>query len=248
LISRGSPDVVAITEAIEGDLISPPLGAIGTSCPICCDWLDQPNTCAKCQHAAKLLGDDLTPVVPISLYVRPSTMRDRLTFYKDRRGGKDAQFATEVAALMDRFFLEHGVELQRRYGPIEASVVVPTRFRELSDHPLAAALDRLPAASVPPRERVLQLGSGKIDRRTPDPNGFVADGSVLGRSFVVLDDVYTTGATAQSAAHALRAAGATVPAIVVIGRRLNPTVIAGVGQLVERQRARGFRFARSPWS
>jgi hypothetical protein len=247
-MSSGPPDVVAITSAIEGDLISPPLGDADGACTICCDWLDQPLTCGKCQNAATLHGDGPTPVEPISLYVKPSAMRDRLTFYKDPRGAEDEHLAIEVAALMDRFFLEHSGELERRYGPMDASVVVPTRHREEGDHPLAAALDRLPAVSIPPRETVLSLGSGTIGRRTPDPDGFVADHAVRGRSLVLLDDVYTTGATAQSAAHALRAAGATVPAIVVIGRRLNPSAIEGVGRLVESQRARGFSFVRSPWA
>lgn len=243
-----SLDVTAITDALEADLIAPPLGPSATGCPICCDWLDEAPNCSKCQAAEAELGQALTPVVPISLYFKPSVMRDRLTHYKNRRGPEDAQLATEVAALVDRFFLEHGAELQDRYGRIEASVVVPTRRREEHEHPLAAALDRLPATHVPRREDVLRLGSEAIERRTPRVDGFVAEPSVRGHSLIVLDDVYTTGATAQSAACALKMAGAVVPAIVVVGRRLNPSLIDGVAELVRRQRARGFSFARSPWS
>ena len=149
---------------------------------------------------------------------------------------------------MERFFHEHGQELYRRYGAVDAATVVPAKpSRGVSRHPLDVALDRLGAKAVPPREPLLTFGPGVIDRRAPHPKGFVASTAAAGRSILVLDDVYTTGAQARSAAHALREAGAVVPAIVVVGRRLNPDVYQAIADLVERQRAAGYDFRRSPW-
>jgi hypothetical protein len=243
------PNLIEITDALERELIAPPLIAGQGACPICSDIEgEDERLCFKCRMGADVLGAPLTPVVPITLYVKPSALRELLTRYKDEAHPESKALAIEVAAILDRFFLEHGAELARRYGEADAATVVPTKWREPGEHPLSTALDLLPAQHLPPRESVLRLGPGKVDRRTPDPQGFIADESVRSRAILVLDDVYTTGATAQSAAHALRAAGAHVPAIVVIGRRLNPGVVPGVGELVERQRARGFAWRRSPWT
>lgn len=248
-MTRSVADVIAITDRLESELIAPPIGEGRQACVVCCDIPDEGDVrCGKCRAAAELLRGVVTPVVPITLYVKPSEMRERLTRYKDRADPEAERLAVEVAALLDRFFLEHGPELSRRYGRVDATVVVPTTRPGTIDHPLSVALDQLPARHVPRRERLLRLGTGTIRRRTPNPDGFVADDSVRGRALMVIDDVYTTGATAQSAACALRTAGARVPAIVVVGRRLNPGVVPEVAELVERQRDRGFNWSRSPWT
>jgi predicted amidophosphoribosyltransferase len=45
---------------------------------------------------------------------------------------------------------------------------------------------------------------------------------VGGKHVLVLDDVWTTGSEAQSAAFALRCAGAAAASVMVVGRWLNP--------------------------
>lgn len=216
-------------------------------CSICCDWTADPTICGKCRSAAEALGTALSPVVPISLYVKPSAMRDRLTYYKDPRDAQDDHFRTEIAALFARFFMEHEAELASRYGNWDVATVVPTKSRGAGPHPLEVALSRIPPAFLPAREILLILGLEAIDRRRPAPAGFAAEPSVAGRRVLVLDDVYTTGATAQSAVHALTSAGAVVPAVVVAGRRLNPDTFEPVAAIVERQRRAAFSFPKSPW-
>jgi len=53
------------------------------------------------------------------------------------------------------------------------------------------------------------------------PEKFVVTAPIEGRSVLLIDDTWTTGASAQSAAAALKAAGASATAAVVIGRHLN---------------------------
>jgi orotate phosphoribosyltransferase len=52
--------------------------------------------------------------------------------------------------------------------------------------------------------------------------GFALTEDVTGRSVLLLDDTFTTGARAQSAASALQMGGATVIAIVPAARYMNP--------------------------
>lgn len=63
----------------------------------------------------------------------------------------------------------------------------------------------------------VQLGHGR-----PHRFGYVTETRFDGQRILILDDVYTTGARSQSAAHALSRAGATIALVAVIGRRINP--------------------------
>lgn len=61
-------------------------------------------------------------------------------------------------------------------------------------------------------------------RQTVDKDLFVADARVnlAGRRVLLVDDLYTSGSTSASAAHALVAAGSDPPVVVTIGRHLAP--------------------------
>ena len=56
--------------------------------------------------------------------------------------------------------------------------------------------------------------------RALDPGRFCAPGPVTGQAVLLLDDTWTSGGTAQSAAVALKRAGARSVAVVVAGRHL----------------------------
>ena len=58
--------------------------------------------------------------------------------------------------------------------------------------------------------------------RVVDEEKFTVDGAVAGRHVLVLDDVWTTGSNAQSAALAVRRAGASAVSVMVIARWLSP--------------------------
>ena len=111
-------------------------------------------------------------------------------------------------------------------SPILA-VPVPSSSRPRAswggEHPLvglvAAALASEPRLRVAP---LLVRGPGPLGHLRANPSGFRLVGPVSGRSVLVFDDTYTSGARSQSAAAALRAEGADVLAIVPIGR-LDPS-------------------------
>jgi hypothetical protein len=73
---------------------------------------------------------------------------------------------------------------------------------------------------------VLARSRAPVGHMRPDASAFevpaAARGAVGGRGAVLLDDTYVSGARAQSAAAALRSAGARAVVIVALGRVLRP--------------------------
>jgi ComF family protein len=76
---------------------------------------------------------------------------------------------------------------------------------------LAGALRRV-------RETAPQVGLGREERRRNVAGAFEASGVVAGRDVVLVDDVVTTGATADAAARALRQAGARSVRVLALAR------------------------------
>lgn len=206
-------------------------------CPICRGHRDQTDDlCDSCTVCHQILGS-LRPVVPISLYAKPSTMRDRLRDYKDSDDASTRRrLSREVAALIERFFIQHNDSLAHRLGSWDTVCVVPSTDRE-PPHPLAQALSNHDAGSLGPLEQLLRRGSGEIAHRKPNGRAFESTTAVADRRVLLLDDVFTTGARSQSAAFALREAGAEVPAIVVVARRINPDWRPEVAEWWKRQLA-----------
>lgn len=231
------------TDGLASELVVVPTDGPDV-CPTCRSW--RPPESALCTSCEQLeaLSSPCPVVVPISLYAKPSPMRDRLRFYKDPEGADHARYPGEVAAIVERFFSEHGDRLRARTGGWDTVCVVPSTSRP-PPHPLAMVLEGCSTLDAP--QGLLVRGAGEVGHRRPSDAAFVPRGAVNGRRILVLDDVYTSGARAHSAASALTVAGATVAVIVVIARRVNPGWEAGVQALWDRQVALHYDFAAPPW-
>ena len=92
-------------------------------------------------------------------------------------------------------------------------------------------------------KHLLRRGPGETAHRKPDRHAFEPTTGVAGRRVLLLDDVFTTGARSQSAAYALEEAGAAVPAIVVVARRINPDWRPEVAEWWKRQLAIPFSWS-----
>ncbi|ABC80013.1 ComF family protein [Anaeromyxobacter dehalogenans] len=77
---------------------------------------------------------------------------------------------------------------------------------------------RLRGALRRARETSPQVGLGRAERARNVAGAFLAGPAVAGRDLVLVDDVVTTGATADAAARALRAAGARSVTVVALAR------------------------------
>jgi len=75
--------------------------------------------------------------------------------------------------------------------------------------------------ALQPSARLVRSGTA-VDHARPDQRAFTVVGSVAARRILLVDDTWTTGARAESAASALAGAGAVVVGIVVIGRVVEP--------------------------
>ena len=74
--------------------------------------------------------------------------------------------------------------------------------------------------------------------RGVDPGWLRVDGPVAGADVLVVDDSWVSGGSAQSAAVALKLAGARRVAIVVIGRHVNPDDPRSAQLMAELRRPR----------
>lgn len=214
-------ELIALSDELAPDCVAIPQHGSDV-CPICRGQRNDTETlCESCARCESQLPS-VRQVVPMTLYAKPSAMRDRLRYYKDGEDLSDRRrLSREIAALVERFFYEHGDYLVGRYGKWDAVCVVPSTTRE-PPHPLERALARNAVDIRGPFEALLRRGPGEVAHRRANPQAFEPVADLAGRRVLLLDDVFTTGARSQSAAHALDSAGAKVPFIVVIARRINP--------------------------
>jgi hypothetical protein len=180
-------------------------------------------------------------VAPIRYAVRGGALATDLRRYKSERcdAAQAALAGGRLRELLARFLAEHGGEVWRAAGmPVGPYVVavVPTGQGRVDPHPLAGlvrgCLDlptvreslQLPLA----RESLelplagLSVRPGEIHIRGVNPRWLAVHTPVSGGDILVVDDTWVSGGSAQSAAAALKRAGARSVAIVVLGRHVNP--------------------------
>jgi len=109
--------------------------------------------------------------------------------------------------------------------------IVPSSKPERDKH---SAFAELTGWIEPIKERLQRTlePTGEVDGREFDSNRYRAIADLPDKSVLLLDDTWTAGGHAQSAAHVLMAAGAQKVALVVIGRhvRRNYEPIQGSGE------------------
>ncbi|MGH3275607.1 MAG: hypothetical protein ACRDNZ_14950 [Streptosporangiaceae bacterium] len=197
--------------------------------------------CFQCDlHVQCAPGSLASVVLPVAYAAKGGSHACHLWTYKSGQPG--AQAARRVLAVLLLVFLrEHGPCLWDRAGwaasqggngqeairagPTHLAVVPSCRGRE-GPHPLRALAQ--PCLRLPWAELATRPGAdGRV--RDLDPKRFTVvgppgagnGGSALeGARVLLLDDTWTTGASVQSAAMALRRAGASDVAAVILGRHL----------------------------
>jgi hypothetical protein len=198
---------------------------------------------ARCYQCARhdLLGPGLLAdaVVPVSYAVKGTAFAASLWRYKTWPA-PDPGARTSLLVLLLTFLHDHGRCVWRQAGmpPPGRLAVVPTGCGRPGPHPLlelSARYLRLPVTRL-----VIRPGE---QGRDPNGNRFSAERTGRGAPVLLLDDTWVSGASAQSAAAALKQAGAGRVAVLVLGRHLDPADRLG-GPLAARLAPAAYHPAR----
>ena len=225
----GWPDLRRLVAAQAPLLSAPHPGSRGL-CGVCRGPARRGSPrCYTCDLHQQCGGDGLADVVvPVAFAVKGGPHARHLWQYKSPRLTATARAspAVKLRALLLVFLRDHGACLWKAAGitgPTHIAVVPTARgrpgvqpLRELIDDYLA-----LPRAALSARPSGLQV-------RDLDPERFSACPLPKAR-VLLLDDTWTTGSSAQSAAMALRKAGVSSVITVVLGRHVGRADAAAAG-------------------
>ena len=209
------PLVSELTAPFENFMLSPRSGA--DVCRTCFNVTDGYERCYACAHGGRLLD----AMAPISYSVAGEQLHHILAGYKRLSGPVARRMTMGLAAVLWRY-IEAGHErcLARATGA--------DRFTLVTSVPSSSgqhALQDMIATQVGPlRQRyvpTLHRSPGPTTPHQFDSGRYEVDGTLAGETVLLIDDMWTTGANAQSAAAALKAAGAGRVAALVIGRHVH---------------------------
>ena len=214
-----TPNVVPREPAVRLDFLRNVVREPSRTCGVCAAPVDGHSLCWRCRHHRRSLGlADL--VAPLAYAVDGTDLAAVLRNYKNHplRRERD-RCALIVSELLRLGISDHERCLGAVTGqPVSARVVIPSLTSRIGIHPMVAIAESLGLTGDVALQPALD---GRCDR-VVDSEKFTAAGAVTRRHVLVLDDVWTTGSNAQSAALALRRAGAAAVSVMVIGRWLNP--------------------------
>jgi ComF family protein len=199
--------------------------AAGPFCPVCAEAVDPvPPGCSRCGlpgpvatcgacladppafdslAAGGLFGGPLADAVYALKY------RDRPAVARPLGAWLARRVALPTTAVVVSVPLGRRRRLDRGYD--QAALLAAAIARH-------ARLPRLPAALRRTRETPPQVGRTRAARTRNVAGAFAASPRVAGRDVVLVDDVVTTGATADACAVALKASGARSVLVLALGR------------------------------
>lgn len=202
------------------------------------------NRCRSCSQTTDQVSHPVRLVVPISLTEVRGQLHHVLWAYKRESYPEKvrAPFRLQISALMTRFLGQHGNCIRRAaHQDWDAITIVPSSQGRAGVHPLEDAI-RLSPLLLDQYQPLLRPGPGKADHNQASDQAYDVVDSVSGMSVLLLDDTFTSGARAQSAASSLYCAGANVVAMVPIGRIINRDFSHEASALLDRAKEEPFDF------
>jgi predicted amidophosphoribosyltransferase len=203
---------------VERMLLSPRPGP--GVCVVCFNLTDGYQWCYACAHGRNVLD----AVAPISYSVAHESLHRALFGYKRLPEPLAHSLRAELTTILSRFLARHERCLARTAGTpgfdLVATVPSGERYRDQA-HPLPRIVTQALGATAARPERMLCRSAFETGDREYDFLKYLAVRPLDGEAVLLVDDTWTTGANAQSAAAALKAAGAGRVAAVAIGRHVN---------------------------
>jgi hypothetical protein len=191
-------------------------------CSVCFNFTDGYDVCYACTRGPQWLD----AIAPISYSVAHEQLHHALASYKRMDGPAAHRLGVGLAAVLWRALSAHEPCVAATAGvqafSLVATVPSSSALRD-RDHPLRWIVSELVGPTRARHERLLRRTDIAIDGRGFDDRKYEATRDLAGAPVLLIDDTWTTGANARSAAAALKAAGAGPVAAVVIGRHVNRT-------------------------
>jgi len=213
---------------------------------VCADCFNLTRGYQRC-YACEAGEQRLAAVVPISYSLAGEPLHCALAAYKREADPSVPEATAWLAAILWRFLERHEPCIATAAGTSDFELVttVPSGARARdARHPLRRIAGELVAPTRERHERLLERTRNPVVPRRFDPARFAATRRFRGEAILLIDDTWTSGASAQSAAAALRGAGSGPVAAVVIARYLNPGWHENSGRL--RPRRGAFQFDTCP--
>ncbi len=188
-------------------------------CRRCCTFTDGHPLCYPCHQTPQLLQ----AVAPISYSIDGEQLHHVLAGYKRSGGTTARRFELDLAAILWRFLANHEgcVAAAAEVDTFDRVCTVPSGDAGRDEHhPLRRIVGEIVLPTRHRFARLLTRTSKPVAPRAFDRDKYAAVDRIDDAAVLLIDDTWTTGASAQSAAGALLDAGAAVVAIVVIGRHI----------------------------
>jgi len=182
--------------------------------------------CYQCDLAHARCSALLADVVaPVAYAVKGRRLAGDLWRYKSGMPGA-AEAGARLAAMLAMYLREHSDQVWGAAGMAagpELAAIVPSGQGRHGPHPLLGMVASCVGVPIVP----LAVAPGAAARARGLADGVAAGwltvgGAVAETDVLLVDDTWVSGASAQSAAAALKAAGARRVALVVLGRHVDP--------------------------
>ena len=191
------------------------------TCRVCAAPVDGFDRCWRCEQARHLAGV-ADVVAPLTYAIAGTPSAALVRDYKNHpaRSVRESHSAV-INSLVWLGITRHERCIAAAAGsPISLRVVIPSLTSRPGVHPFAQIAR---AAGVLGETTLMPTPTALCDRVVRADKFTLTPGTrVDGRHVLVLDDMWTTGSNAQSAAVALRRAGAAAVSVMVVGRWLKP--------------------------
>jgi predicted amidophosphoribosyltransferase len=211
------PTVAELSAPYENLMLAPRPGP--DICVRCFNFTDGYELCYACAQNPSVID----AIAPISYSVGNEQLHHTLASYKRLAGEVAERLTVQLAAVLWRYLDVHERCIARAAGAPRFALVttVPSGDGQRDeDHPLRRIAGELAGPTRERHVRLLRRSETAVGARAFDPDKYACMRRLRGEAVLLIDDTWTTGANAQSAAAALKGANAGPVACVVIGRHV----------------------------